>query len=202
MTNPLIRVVFLILLVLVCADTPGFAHPHVFIECAITLVFDDEGLTGFQQRWLLDEMFTAFLIEDFDANVNMKFEPEEIKVLKAGAFDNLREYQYFSHVMIDGETFVVQEVTSFSIEMSSGGRAIYSFFVPCPVKAGLDPRQVMIAIFDDTYYCDVTLVKDAMGAKNHEPFTLSPEIKDLPELIYYFDQVIPQGLECTFQKKT
>jgi ABC-type uncharacterized transport system substrate-binding protein len=173
----------------------------VFVESSVTLVFDENGLAGFRERWLLDEMFTAFLLGDFDANANQEFESEEIAVLKAGAFDNLREFRYFTHILIEGEPFELGEATSFSAEMSADGRAIYNFFIPCPIKAESVTKHVMIAIFDDTYYCDVLLVKEAIGAQNHEAFSLKPEIKDLPELIYYFDQVIPEGLSFTFSQK-
>jgi ABC-type uncharacterized transport system substrate-binding protein len=167
----------------------------------MTLVFDENGLTGFRERWLLDEMFTAFLLGDFDANGDLEFGPEEAAALKAGAFENLREFQYFTHIRIDGEPFEVGEATSFSVEMSTDGRAIYIFFIPCPIKVESAPKQVMIAIFDDTYYCDVLLVKEAIGAQNHEAFALMPEIRDLPDMIYYFDQVIPEGLFFTFERK-
>lgn len=178
------------------------AHPHVFVESSLTLVFDDQGLAGFRERWLLDEMFTAFLVGDFDTNADGAFDPDETAALKAGAFDNLREFQYFTHILIDGNPFEIPEATDFSVEMSSDGRAIYTFFIPCPIPADADPKSVTIAIFDDTYYCDVLLVKEAIGAQHHEPFSLKPDLKDLPELTYYFDQVIPKGLVFTFQKKS
>ncbi len=201
MLKHLLRTMLLTLFGLVCASVPASAHPHVFVESSITLVFDDNGLAGFRERWLLDEMFTAFLLGDFDTNANLEFESEESNALKSGAFDNLREFHYFTHILIEGKPCEIQEATSFSVKMSSDGRAIYEFFIPCPVKAESAPRQVIISIFDDTFYCDVTLVKEAIGAQNHDAFTLSPEIKELPELIYYFDQMIPEGLFFTFSRK-
>ena len=180
---------------------PCHAHPHVFVDCGFTILFDEHGIVGLQQRWLLDEMFTAFLLEDFDANANEKFEPEEVAALKAGAFDNLLDSQYFTHILVDGEAQPIPEAASFAVEFADDGRAIYDFFLPCPISIGATSRQALIAIFDETYYCDVTLVKKAIITKNHDAFTLAPQIKELPEFTYYYDQMIPQGLLLTISKK-
>jgi ABC-type uncharacterized transport system substrate-binding protein len=179
----------------------SFAHPHVFIDCYLTLVFDDQGLVGFQQHWVLDEMFTAFLLEDFDTDGNMKFNAAEIQNVKQGAFENLREYSYFTYIRIDGKPFPIQNVNSFSVEMNEKDRAIYSFFVPCSVKAGAQIHQVLIAVFDETYYSDVFLVKEAIRVQHPESIVIRPRVQKLPELSYYFDQVIPEGLLFAFQKK-
>jgi ABC-type uncharacterized transport system substrate-binding protein len=189
------------LLLLVCLNKTGFSHPHVFIDCGVTLVFDHEGLAGFHQRWLFDEMFTAFLLEDFDANDNMELEPEEVEGVKTGAFDNLREYTYFTHIFIDGKEFAVQDVTSFSVELTEEGRAIYSFFVPCSVKAGVQIHQVLFSVFDETYYSDVFLIKEAIRVQHPESIVIRQRVQELPDLSYYFDQIIPEGLLFAFQKK-
>ena len=53
-----LRIFFLpLFFVLFFSGTAG-AHPHAFVECQLTFVFDKDGLAGLQQRWMLDEMLT------------------------------------------------------------------------------------------------------------------------------------------------
>lgn len=185
---------FVICWVLVSIASFSVAHPHVFVDCYVTAIFDEQGLTGFQQRWVLDEMFTAFLFEDFDADNDQQFNAAEMQALKQGAFDPLHEYGYFTHILIDGAAFPVQEVTAFSVDLNDEGNAAYHFFAPCVVKAGSAPKEVRISIFDDTYYTDVVLRKNAVERQQPETFNIEYKVQDLPELTYYYDQVIPRGL--------
>ncbi len=78
------------------------SHPHVFIHTAVDAVFDDEGLAGFQVRWLFDEMLSSMILMDYDQNDNRRFEPSEVKALEEGAFSNLKNFHYFVHVDIQG----------------------------------------------------------------------------------------------------
>ena len=196
------RTILIISLLLLFGVKAGQTHPHAFLDCELTVVFNDQGLAGFQQRWILDEMFTSFLLEEFDTDYNLKFNSDEIQAIKQGAFDNLCEYGYFTHILIEGQKFTIKEVTSFSVEMNEEEKAIYSFFVPCPVQTADNPRQVLISVFDDTYYTDVLLLRKAIAYKNPEQFTIESRVKEIPELIYYFDQIIPEGLFFTFAPKS
>lgn len=186
--------VSLFLLVLGSWDVPGWAHPHVFIDCFLTVIFDEQGLAGFRQRWEFDEMFTAFLLEEFDADGNSRFDAAEIQAVKQGAFDNLREFEYFTHLLIRGTAFIVQDVTSFSIELNGLGNAVYTFFVPCPVEVSEVPQEICISIFDDTYYTDIVLQEKAVEWQQSKPFDVQYKVHDIPELSYYYDQIVPQGL--------
>ena len=185
---------FVFCCILGCAASLCIAHPHVFVDCHLTAVFDEQGLTGFQQDWVLDEMFTAFLFEDFDVDHDQQFNPTEIQAIKPGAFDPLHEYGYFTHILIDGAGFRVQEITSFSVDLNDEGKAVYHFFVPCPVKAGHSPREILISIFDDTYYTDVVLREKAVERQKPQAFNIEYKVHDIPELTYYYNQVTPKGL--------
>ena len=36
-----------------------YAHPHLFIEVALEIHADEQGLSGIRQTWIFDEMFSA-----------------------------------------------------------------------------------------------------------------------------------------------
>ncbi|MGD8893057.1 MAG: DUF1007 family protein, partial [Desulfobacterales bacterium] len=54
------------------------AHPHVFIVQRLKIVFDNQGLAGFEVEWHFDEMFSNMIAMDFDQNKNSILEPAEV----------------------------------------------------------------------------------------------------------------------------
>ena len=81
------------------------AHPHVFIEQRLKIVFDDKGLSGIQVNWLFDDMFSSMIANDHDLNKNNSLEPEEVSGVKENAFAYIAEFDYFFSVKIDGTPF-------------------------------------------------------------------------------------------------
>src|ERR1051326_2776882 len=41
------------------------AHPHVFVDYAITLLFDDHGAQAVRVSWTFDEMYSSMLLHDY-----------------------------------------------------------------------------------------------------------------------------------------
>ena len=99
---------FLVLLLVACFAAGGIrlshAHPHVFIDSWVTVVFDEKGLAGFNIRWVFDDMFSSMMIMDFDVSKNGRFELPEIKDIEKCGFSNLKKFGYFVHVKIDKKT--------------------------------------------------------------------------------------------------
>lgn len=176
------------------------AHPHVFVYTATDIVFDEKGLAGFRIRWLFDEMFSGMIVLDFDENGNKRFEPAEIEKLKAGAFANLREYNYFIHVKINGNPFKVQFVTDFSARIHKD-RMIYEFFVPCHVTAAGTVKEIRLSIYDESFYTSVFLVERPVAFENDDPFEVEHRIAKNKEEAYYFDQIYPEEITIRFRKR-
>ncbi|MCF8051269.1 MAG: DUF1007 family protein [Desulfobacterales bacterium] len=176
------------------------AHPHVFIYTAADIVFDEKGLAGFRIRWLFDEMFSSMIVLDFDENGNGRFEPAEVERLKKGAFANLREFGYFTHVKIDGKPFTVEFVTDFSARMHKN-QMIYEFFVPCHVQAIDAFKEAKLAIYDATFYTSVFLVERPVAYENADPFEVEHRIAKNKKEAYYFDQIYPEEITIRFKRK-
>jgi len=98
--KPSLRVVCL--LFLLCAPLPLHSHPHVFINCSLTTVFDENGLAGFKLSWVFERVFSAAVIQDFDRNGDRIFDAGEIEAVEGGASANLKNYDYFCHVTVEG----------------------------------------------------------------------------------------------------
>ncbi len=180
----------------------SFAHPHVFIDNRIAVVFNDKGLKGFRHEWAFDEMFSSTIIQEFDLNADGEFSEEEIKKVEKGAFSNLKEYNYFTDITINGEQFKIQEVRDFYAEIDRGVM-IYQFFIPCEETAVIENKEVKIAVFDPTYFVQVLLASaDTFSFIDTLNVKFSYEVFEDEENSYYYGQIIPEALKVKFRKKT
>jgi ABC-type uncharacterized transport system substrate-binding protein len=187
------------LLVLLSAS-PLRAHPHVWIECEITPLFDAEGLTGFKQRWVLDEMFSASVLPMIDLDSDGVISPQENEIARSEAFDNLKHYNYFTDIRIDGQPFRVEWATDFVCSIDESKRLVYTFFVPCTVKAGPTFRTVTIGVYDHSFYCDVGCVA-ALKPEAHPGLVVESRPVELSDTIFDLFMISPLGTEFRFKKR-
>lgn len=132
------------------------AHPHVWITSVTTFVFEERHLVALRHRWRFDEFFSSFVIGEHDADGDGAFDAAELATLRAGAFANLEEYGYFTHLRADGTALRLEEVADFTAEIDDGV-LIYEFTLPLPEP--IDPVVVPLAtgVYDADYYVEVLL---------------------------------------------
>ena len=197
------RKIFLIGLLFLILSIPAFtvwSHPHVFLYSTVKVIFDEKGLAGVQVDWVFDEMFSSMMILDFDKNGNGCFESAEIESVKKGAFENLRQFDYFMHIKIDDKSFKVKYVTGFSAEITNGKMA-YRFFVPCHVRAEESSKEVRLSIYDSTFYSSVFLQKNPVTYENRRFYDVEYTIEKNKGEAYYYGQVYPEEIVLKFRQK-
>lgn len=193
-----------------CPGT-GLSHPHVFVDCTLTLVFDEKGFAGIKNRWVFDEMFSGMIFHDFDKDKDFSLNPQEVAAIKSGAFSNLKQFNYFNHIKIDDQTFAVQFVKDFDAEIEvfksfTGAVAernlVYSFFVPCHVSAHSDSKQIRIAVFDEEYYTDIALAPGEIAIEGSgDLFIVQYSKVPARDLTYYYGQIVPEAVSLKYKKK-
>ncbi len=129
---------------------PLFSHPHVFIDNQLKVKMTTGKVQEVRIIWMFDAFFSSNIIMQFDRNRNKRFEPGEIESVRQGAFQNLKNFNYFTFIEINGQNRKVQSVRDFSAFIS-GNRLIYEFtvVVNAPVRPG---GKISIWIFDPTNY--------------------------------------------------
>jgi ABC-type uncharacterized transport system substrate-binding protein len=135
---------------------PLAAHPHVWIDAAATFVFQDGALVALRQHWRFDEFFSSFVIEEHDANGDRALDQAEIEAIRTQAFSNLREYGYFTHARLDGETLPLDEVGDFTARIEDD-LLVYEFTLPLPEPVDPGADRFAAAIYDSEYYVEVLL---------------------------------------------
>jgi len=144
----------LIALGLLLAALPVAAHPHVWIDNATTFVLRQGKIVAIRLEWTFDEIFGDGIIDQFDKNKDKKFDAKELAALEQGAFANLREFDYFTHLSVDDKELPTKSVTGFAARIVKG-KLVYSFTVP--VDPPVDPlkRRVVLGVYDSTYFVDL-----------------------------------------------
>lgn len=130
------------------------AHPHIWINDVTTFVFEDRALVGLRHHWQFDEFFSSFVIEEHDHDGDGAFNPDELASLRAGAFDNLRDVDYFTHVRVAGEALQLDAARDFSARIEDGV-LIYDFLLPLPEPVDVATEAFEAGVYDAEYYVEV-----------------------------------------------
>ncbi|CAN2040495.1 putative DUF1007 family protein [Candidatus Magnetomoraceae bacterium gMMP-15] len=192
--------IFLLAVILLSLTETVLSHPHVFVDCELTFVFDQKGFSGIKEQWSFDEMFGNYIINDFDKNKDSKFSRQEIDEIKTKAFKNLKNFSYFTHLLIDGKRLTVEETKDFSAKIENG-KLSYSFFVPCQIQAGKQFRNVAVALFDESYYTSLNPLTGSMSFDGKNNFVVQKSIEEIKELTFYHGMLIPKGVSIKFKQK-
>ncbi|MDX9800312.1 MAG: DUF1007 family protein [Spirochaetia bacterium] len=139
-----------------CLTASLFSHPHTFIDSVVECEFNESGISGFWINWSFDPMFATSIIMDFDRDKNGVFSKSEIKDIRENAFSNLENFNYFIYITENRKTRRPITVTNFSASIVEDD-IIYRFFVPYNSSAADKQNSVIIAIYDETFFCDISI---------------------------------------------
>lgn len=195
-----LRVLILCVLILFLMKATLSGHAHVWIYNAVIVHFDKNGMTGFKEEWVFDEMFSTMIIHDFDRNQNGTLEPSEVKEVYKGAFSNLKKFEYFTHVKINGKPFRVKFVKDFNAKIVKN-TVVYHFFVPCHVKATSFFKEIRITVYDKSFYTNITLLRDLIAFRNGSGYEYDHQVKVNKNESFYYGQVHPEEIILRFKKK-
>ena len=155
------------------------AHPHVWTDMTIKILFDKTGkVTGLHQTWLFDDYYTAYAIEGVGVGGDGKPDQKKLNEIMQVNMEHLKEYGYFTEARNKDKTLKLKPITDQSTKMK-GTRLEMSFTTPFETPVSPDNNSFSYAIFDPTYYVEM------LHAEVENPVILS----DAPTDCHY--KVIP-----------
>ena len=140
----------LLIISLGCAHQ-AMGHPHAFVEAFVTLVFDEKGFAGVKEKWILDEMVSFTVLDLIQEDMDGVLSEQEVQAIADQSFTVLREYDYFTGIIINDDRFDVNWATDFDAELIDG-KLVYHFFVPCHVTATTQEKEIVVAVYDESFY--------------------------------------------------
>ena len=161
-----------------------FAHPHMFFSSSIEFTFAGKKLKGANVTWTFDRYFSADIISGYDINKDGLFDEAETKDVFENAFSYTSNYYYFCFIRQGNKRSSPASVSSFRVK-AKNGIISYSFYVDLSKFEG---HELFFAVYDYTFFCDITYDAKNAVTFNYPPGTVSPtfrivENKDYP--VYY-----------------
>lgn len=197
----------LLLALLVCLVLTGVAlpraataHPHVFVDCEASLVFNDTGLAVLRQTWHFDEFFSAMILGDLGLSPKNSLDETAQRRVRAHAFDNLKNFGYFTYIYLDGKELPTPDPASFAARVEYG-QLVYEFDMPLPAAASGSPRRLTFAVYDESFYTFLDFPPREIGFDGaHAAFTISWDTREQTDKRYYFGQITPVVVDVTFSR--
>jgi ABC-type uncharacterized transport system substrate-binding protein len=172
------------------------AHPHVWVDMGVELVIEQNTIKGFWAEWSFDEMMTAMVIADVSPGQNNQFSSQSVQRIQRDYFQNLKNYNYFSYVWVDRKAIPINRVEQFQPSLINR-RLFYRFFVPINVPIAPSGSEVVISMYDDTYWTDMGFRKNQpVRIRGISPGRVSFRLGLNPSRAYYGGMVQPE--EVTF----
>lgn len=177
----------------------AFAHPHVWVDYLVAVHFNQDGLVGFQHRWLFDDMFSSQIMEMFDADSDGSFSDDEVEAVRQGAFAYLEEYDYFIMVKVDGQDAVAPEIRDFHARID-GHQVIYEFFTPLSAPAAEQATTVQLLVADMEYFVDMAFVSGGLSISGGEQLSVFHSFGSGPAFSFWGGAWQPDHFTLRFHK--
>ncbi len=153
------------------------AYPHVLITNRLTLIFDETGLKGIGVSWDFSDVFSAMIKQNFDLDRSGFLDDSEIKLVEKGAFSNLKNFNYFTLLEVNGKVQQFGAPVKFHARLDEG-QVYYSFFIPFEVKAKKRKTELRISMRDETYYSEIRMrLEEPVLFENSDSYDLEYQIK-------------------------
>ena len=191
----------LVILFASLAAVSACAHPHVFINNKMTVLFEAGKLSGISFRWAFDDMFSEMILTDFKPNVDGNFTAKQTATIKSGAFDNLENYHYFLAFFIGKRPLKKIRIEQFTPSVVEGSKLVYSFFVPLDLPVTAEEQSVRITVYDDTYFVAFDLMHaDDVAVKGDDGISVGLSIEKTKVKPLWPGQYMPDNLVIRFKE--
>lgn len=172
------------------APNPSRAHPHIWIDTYVALLFENGRITGLRVHWAFDPFFSSMALTDFDTDENGMLDKNEAAELASVSADTLKDSNYFTHIWLDGEPLTIGAVEDFEARLADG-TLHYAFTIPMPQPVDPAATSVEISLYDPTYYIEITPDPvDPLRFAGGQPGCIANVLPD-PQRTIYFGLVRP-----------
>ncbi len=139
-----------------CLHMPAFAHPHIFIDGGVQLVFNTQGqIVALRQSWKFDELFAAYALQGLPRSKAGEVAPEELQKITKEWMTALAdpESHFFTEAMQGANKFAFgvakDAVTNWD---AKSAQLTLSFELPFVTPITPGKQAVEIDIADSTYF--------------------------------------------------
>ncbi len=151
----------LVLTAIVCLCSPVSAHPHVYVDAVVEVVFDEAGrVAGVRLSWTYDEFFSFMLTEDLglDTDGDLVMTEEELGALAEGVLDWPSDFGGDLYLLQQDALVALGPRSEASVDYVDG-RVIERHFRPLETPVAADV-PLAIQVYDPLYYIAYEVAPD------------------------------------------
>lgn len=144
---------------LVAGAAPALAHPHVFAEASLEVAVDGDGfVTALRHVWRFDDLFSATVMLEFDANSDLVLDHQELETVGAVIHESLAEFGYFQFVSVAGKEVGMRAPDRIMADFQDNQLII--LFESRPAEPLKLDGTVDFGVYDPTFYTAIDFYED------------------------------------------
>jgi ABC-type uncharacterized transport system substrate-binding protein len=144
-----VRVVALASALVGLAAGPVGAHPHVFIDYAVTLAVSGDRVAGVRLTWTFDDLFSGFILQEFDKDRNGTLSAAEVQRIEATHLAEFQKVNYYTTLNVNGKPGPSPVAREFRATAAKG---LVTYEFTLPVGLPLASTTAMEVLVDDPVY--------------------------------------------------
>jgi len=148
------------------------AHPHVFADVSIKIVYDQAGFSGIRNHWVFDEIYSAGMVASVDKNDDGKLSREEGMGLESAILGPLEKNNYYNYVQAGSAFLKVRRISGFEASLVKG-KLVLDFVAEFSKPAESDWTMLVVVVADPTNYIQMT--SDMENADVESPASIEVE---------------------------
>lgn len=161
--------------------SPAEAHPHVWVEMQSGVAFNDQGqISAVKLVWTFDDGYAQLALDGLDTNGNGTYEAEELAPLTRENLDSLKDYEFFTHVRLDGKKQLLGPPMAAG-QSYSGGKLQLHFELPLVTPVDPTKGEFVLKIYDPEFYISFDYTGTSpVSVTGRIPAACKPVLKPLP----------------------
>ena len=133
----------------------AFAHPHVFADVKVKVLYDATGFVGVENRWSYDEIYSAAMLSSVDNNGDGKISADEQPPLQTAILGPIEKNNYYNYVQAGSDFLKARKIRNFKASMVKG-KLVLDFVVDFSMPATADWTMLVVVVADPTNYIQMT----------------------------------------------
>ncbi len=134
----------------------ALAHPHVWVETASEVVFDDRGrIAAIRHHWRFDEAFSAYALQGLDTNRDGVYSKAELEPLARENVESLSDFGFFTSLLVGDYQAGFAAPADYYLDLDDG-RLFLHFTLPL-AQPLFSRDTIRLEVFDPEYYVAFSL---------------------------------------------
>jgi ABC-type uncharacterized transport system substrate-binding protein len=188
-----VRIAALVGMLTALASSPALAHPHVFVDYAVTLVMVGDRVTGVRLTWTFDDLFSGFILQEFDQDRNGVLSAQEVQRIEAKHLAEFKRVGYYTSVNVNGNPITMPDAREFRATVAKS-LVSYEFTLPVGVPLA-SATAIEVWVDDPVYYIAYIPVAVTPKAQTIGPYTV--DCKVVPDKT----GVTPDVVRCGIRRR-